>query len=51
MVWTIRPDGSADYFNKQWYEYTGLSFDQSKGSGWQSAIHPDDIDSTVIAWE
>jgi two-component system phosphate regulon sensor histidine kinase PhoR len=51
MVWTTRPDGSTDYLNKQWYEYTGLSFDQSKDSGWQSALHPDDFDSSVNAWK
>ena len=50
IVWTTRPDGAADYFNKQWYEYTGLGFDESKGSGAQQALHPDDMESTLKAW-
>ncbi len=25
IVWTATPDGSVDYFNARWYEYTGLT--------------------------
>ena len=50
IVWTTQPDGMADYFNKQWYEYTGLTFEQSQGFGSQSVLHPDDFASTVHAW-
>ncbi len=50
IVWTTRSDGSADYFNKQWYEYSGLGFDESKGSGSIQALHPDDMESTTKAW-
>ncbi|MFI5129589.1 MAG: ATP-binding protein [Chitinophagales bacterium] len=50
IVWTSGPDGSAYYFNKQWHECTGLSFDESKDAGWQKVLHPDDFESTVNAW-
>ncbi len=50
MVWTARPDGATDYLNKQWYEYTGLSFEQSKDAGWLMALHPDDLPFTISAW-
>jgi len=50
MVWTTRPDGTPDYFNKQWYEYTGLSFDQSKNSV-ETFLHPDDIKVMQKAWK
>jgi PAS domain S-box-containing protein len=36
------PDGSADFFNQRWLDYTGLSAKQALGSGWAIAIHPDD---------
>src|SRR5438445_10109648 len=36
-------DGSADFFNQRWLDYTGLSAEQVLGSGWQVAIHPDDL--------
>jgi len=30
-------------FNQRWLDYTGLSAEQALGSGWQVAIHPDDL--------
>ncbi|WP_256011658.1 PAS domain-containing sensor histidine kinase [Desertivirga xinjiangensis] len=43
ISWTITDRGEATFFNKQWYSYTGLSFEQSKGYGWQQVLHPDDL--------
>jgi two-component system CheB/CheR fusion protein len=50
MVWTTKPDGSADYFNKRWYEYTGLNFEQSSGSGFLDVLYADDYEPTLNAW-
>jgi two-component system phosphate regulon sensor histidine kinase PhoR len=50
IVWTTDVNGLADYFNKQWYEYTGLDFEKSKGFGSQQVLHPDDFEPTVKAW-
>jgi PAS domain S-box-containing protein len=43
LVWSARPDGSADFFNLRWLEYTGLSAEQALGWGWKIAVHPDDL--------
>jgi PAS domain S-box-containing protein len=43
LVWSTRPDGSAEFFNQRWLEYTGLSADQARDWGWKVAIHPDDL--------
>src|ERR1700712_5137160 len=43
LAWSARPDGSADFFNLRWLEYTGLSAEQALGWGWKAAIHPDDL--------
>ncbi|HEV7512284.1 MAG TPA: sigma 54-interacting transcriptional regulator [Candidatus Acidoferrum sp.] len=43
LAWSADPDGSADFFNQRWLDYTGLSAKQALGSGWQVAIHPDDL--------
>ena len=40
LAWSARPDGSAEFFNQRWLDYTGLSAEQALGSGWQVAIHP-----------
>ena len=50
IVWTTKPDGAANYFNKQWYEYTGLAFEDSIGSGYEQVLHPDDLETTRKAW-
>jgi len=51
MLWTARPDGSRDFFNKQWREYTGLENNQSCGDAWLQAIHPDDVVPAQARWE
>jgi PAS domain S-box-containing protein len=42
---TIRLDGSVEFINKRWREYTGMSVEESVGSGWRSAGHSKDMDS------
>ena len=48
IVWVSRPDGFVEFYNRQWYEYTGLSHDETKGEGWNQVIHPLDL---PIAWD
>jgi PAS domain S-box-containing protein len=43
LAWSAGPDGSADFFNQRWLDYTGLSANQALGWGWEVAIHPDDL--------
>ena len=43
LVWTALPDGRADFLNRRWCEYTGLSLECAVGFGWQSALHPKDV--------
>jgi PAS domain S-box-containing protein len=50
LVWSTRADGFCDYFNGRWYEFTGLSAEQSLGTAWRSAVHPDDQASVNAAW-
>jgi PAS domain S-box-containing protein len=42
IVWRKLPDGSADFLNKYFREYTGLSLEDGMGWGWMNAFHPDD---------
>ena len=42
LAWCMLPDGSIEFLNRRWHEYTGLSPEESHGSGWQVAIHPED---------
>jgi PAS domain S-box-containing protein len=38
----IRPDGAVEFVNRWGLEYTGLRFEDTLGSGWKIAVHPDD---------
>src|SRR5258708_9281692 len=50
FLWTSFPDGSKEYLNKRWYDYTGLSLVQGKGWEWKVVLHPDYLDRLVIVW-
>ena len=50
MAWCNLPDGSNEFVNRRWLEYTGLSAEESHGSGWQVAIHPDDVRALADKW-
>src|SRR6266852_685282 len=50
FLWTSFPDGSKEYLNKRWYEYTGLSLEEGKGWGWKVVVHPDDLDQLIREW-
>src|SRR5579864_3887825 len=43
IAWTSSPDGSLEFVNKRWQEYTGMSPEEVVGFGWKSAFHPKDI--------
>jgi formate hydrogenlyase transcriptional activator len=50
LVWYGLPDGSKEFFNKQWRDYTGLSLDELYGWGWQVSVHPEDLPRIVDKW-
>ena len=43
LAWHTRPDGFAEYLNKRWLDYTGLSLHEALGWEWRKVIHPDDL--------
>ena len=50
LAWRNLPDGSKDFLNKRWHDYTGLSAEESYGWGWQAAVHPEDLPSLLERW-
>ncbi|WP_256012835.1 PAS domain S-box protein [Desertivirga xinjiangensis] len=42
MIWKVDKQGMCNYVNKQWIDFTGLSYEASGGLGWQLAFHPED---------
>lgn len=50
LAWSARPDGTADFFNRHYLEFIGLSAEQAKSWGWTAAVHPDDLDGLTTKW-
>ena len=44
-------EGQCNYVNEEWIKYSGLTFNESLGSGWVNAIHPDDQKRVAKEWE
>jgi PAS domain S-box-containing protein len=49
-IFTAKPNGDIDYFNRQWTLFTGLPFEQIKNWGWTQFVHPDDLEENLRAW-
>ncbi len=50
IVWSARPDGVLDYYNRRWFEYINLPESAGDAARWDRFIHPDDLDRVVAAW-
>src|SRR6201984_214245 len=50
MVVCALPNGCVEFANRAWQEYIGGSLQTLKGSGWQTAIHPDDVRGFAEEW-
>jgi PAS domain S-box-containing protein len=51
-AWTLRPDGTPDFVNRNWLEYTGQTLDYvvSEPEAWMAAVHPEDRDIASTAF-
>jgi PAS domain S-box-containing protein len=50
LAWSARPDGSAEFFNRRWLDYAGLSAEEASDWGWTVALHPEDRDRLMDYW-
>ncbi|KUG09825.1 hypothetical protein ASU33_19335 [Solirubrum puertoriconensis] len=50
LVWTATPEGEVDYYNEQWYRYTGSTWEQCQGNGWAAYFHPADLPRLQQHW-
>jgi PAS domain S-box-containing protein len=50
LVWITRPDGYHEYYNRRWFEYTGMDPEASRGAGWSDVLHPDDRERAWTRW-
>jgi PAS domain S-box-containing protein len=47
FAWTADPTGRRMWFNNRWYDYTGTTFEEMRGWGWQKVHHPDHVARVV----
>jgi formate hydrogenlyase transcriptional activator len=50
LAWCNLPDGSNEFLNQRWHDYTGLSPKEANGWGWKVTIHPDDLPKLLDKW-
>ena len=50
IVWTARPDGYLDYYNRRWYEFTGFPEGEGGDDSWKPILHPDDLQRCLDRW-
>jgi PAS domain S-box-containing protein len=50
VVWTNDAQGRMIGDQPGWSALTGQSFDEYQGFGWSEAVHPDDREPSVAAW-
>ncbi len=50
IVWTTDASGEVVEESPTWRAFTGQTVEEQLGSGWANAIHPDDLEATVLSW-
>ncbi len=50
LAWSARPDGSAEFFNRRWLDYAGLSAEEASDWGWTVALHQEDRARLTDYW-
>ncbi|MEW4448744.1 PAS domain-containing protein [Qipengyuania sp. JC766] len=50
LVWSTLPDGSHDYYNARWYEFTGAPVGSTDGEGWAGMFHEEDQPNAWEVW-
>ncbi|MDP4290103.1 MAG: PAS domain S-box protein [Bacteroidota bacterium] len=51
FVWIAKADGTFNYFNQRWVEYTGLKVEESLGEEWLKPFHPVDKQIASDKWQ
>lgn len=51
LVWSSTADGSVDYVNQRWRDFTDMPAHKAAGYGWMNAIHPADRLAIRARWQ
>ncbi|WP_375428254.1 PAS domain-containing protein [uncultured Sphingomonas sp.] len=50
MIWSTLPDGFHDFYNRRWYDFTGVPPGSTDGEAWNGMFHPDDRERAWARW-
>ena len=51
LAWAANPDGYITWYNRGWFDYTGMTPEQMEGWGWQSLHDPEVLPSVIDRWK
>ena len=51
VIWVADADGQVALLNKAWHEFSGLTDEESLGTRWAEALHPEDLPDVLAKWE
>ena len=51
MIWSALPNGYCDYFNAQWYAFTGKDVGATDGNRWIELVHTEDRETCWTRWQ
>ncbi|SHG31034.1 PAS domain S-box-containing protein [Flavobacterium micromati] len=51
LAWMANADGSVYWYNKKWYEYTGTTFEEMQGWGWQAVYKEEELVAILKEWK
>lgn len=50
-IWVCDPEGNNIYCSESFLNLIGMTQEECSGTGWGAALHPDDVDQTLAAWQ
>ncbi len=51
MLWLADKAGGRSFFNRFWLDFTGHTLDHEVGKGWESGLHPEDLNRYRKSYE
>jgi PAS domain S-box-containing protein len=51
IVWQAGVEGGATYFNRRWFEFTGMTREEVGPNAWTKVVHPDDLPTAMARRE
>jgi PAS domain S-box-containing protein len=50
LAWMALPDGHIDFYNREWFAYTGTTLAEMQGWGWEKVHDPEMLPKVVARW-